>query len=234
MARVELSEKAVEDWENSLKPDKFLASEDVINTTKKFLKEYNMADDEKKKSLIKELAQVYMKVMNIDVKVKVPNVPTKRTRGFYNKYDEAVTIYTKKEAKDEESAKFDNLTFLSNEILTTLLHELRHAYQDKYIVKEQSDFGKVMNYYRTHYVKSDDSNFMNNIGYRTNFTEVDAQRFSFKVAKALAEEILTRSQGENRVNRKNSKHRKYYINFFRFLIETLCWNRTGSQIAKWR
>ena len=115
------------------------------------------------------------------------------TAGSYDRFSKNLKVFIKNSS--------DNYEF-SAKVLTTTLHELRHAYQNQHMEEEDSELGRHIKYYTDHYSRPSDSNFIQEVGYKTNFIEIDAQRFAFAVAKAVTEKIIENSQNENRFKRR--------------------------------
>lgn len=195
MLRVELSEKATNDWKNSINPNIFLENESVILEVRKFFENYDISSKDKKEELIKHLVETFASIMKVDYKLFIPQYPMDGSSGSYDRLSKTLTVYTKTS---------DNSFAFSPNVLTTILHELRHAYQDQYMMRENSELGEAIKYYTEHYSSPSTSNYVQELGYKTNLIETDAQRFSFAVASAIAERIVSDSQSEknNRIKRK--------------------------------
>lgn len=217
MSKKELTEQIKEDWESSLNVDYLSTNPELIQKLYTFFRKYDIGDEELKKQLIDDLTKSLANQMKVSIdKIIIYKNAENISAGSYNKFDKSVSInlYSRGE-------RFS----YSAQILTTILHELRHAEQAERLMYLKSDFGRLMKYDTENYTQPSNTNMMQDVGYRTNFTEVDAQTFSFRAGKALAQEVLNNAQDEKRFvkrvlevklrdiigqeNSFNSSHKKY-------------------------
>ena len=185
----ELSEKGLKEWEESLKVDSVLSDGEIVLEVKNFLKSYDVANEEDKKKLLEGLIKSFANKMGVTYKtIKLLTHSRETILGSYDRFSKTIKIVMN---SGEGSFHF------SPNVVTTVIHELRHAYQDQHLYNRESELGEVVKYHTNNYISSDNDKIINQIGYNTNFLEVDAQRFSFAVGKALAEEILKTADKES-------------------------------------
>lgn len=194
MPKMELTEQMKQEWEDSLNVDFLSSNPLLVEKLTTFFKKYESADEPTKTSLIIDLTNSLADAMNVKIsKVKVVKDSAHLNAGSYNNYDKSLLV---------NLVSKNDLYVFSSSILTTILHELRHAYQNQYLSNSTSQLGRVVKFYSDNYTQPTDSNKMQEIAYVTNFTEVDAQTFSFKAAKALAQEVINQAQNEGRIMRR--------------------------------
>ena len=190
MAKKELTDKMKDDWNASLNVDYLISNPHLIEKIYTFFRKYDIGGEELKSQLIEDLIKYLASQMKVSIeKVNVYKNANNISAGSYNKFDKSISINL---FSNGERYSF------SAQILTTILHELRHAVQAEHLMNLKSDFGKLIKYDTENYTQPSTNNMMQEVGYRTNFTEVDAQTFSFIAGKALTQEVLNNAQNENK------------------------------------
>lgn len=194
MSKYELTEQIKQEWEDSLNTDFLSQNNDLVKQLYSYFRTYDTCDENTKVQLVNDLVNSLAKEMNVNIsKVVIIKDGSGQTAGSYNHIDKSVTINL--------FSHGDRFTF-SAQILTTILHELRHACQAEHLMHLNNDFGRLVKYATENYTQPSTSNMMQEVGYVTNFTELDAQTFSFRAGKALTQEVVNSAQNENRFVRR--------------------------------
>ena len=145
------------------------------------------------KALIQEIAKV-IKVNISNVKFYEDNSPT---NGSYSPVEKDLYINTARLSNNpEESALF----------LHTILHELRHAYQDQVLTTDKAlknsknnSFNAKLEYAQTHYTSLSDVEYnfsSDRMLYHTNITEIDAESFAYSAVEEILDSILKEPQND--------------------------------------